>query len=193
MKALKANLNWTLPPFETPLIVKKYAELKRRDGRETRRQWEMKLAYYKQHYPKEYAEFTACLSGERKAEAAASENLMRFGGGDMATRNLCGEILAEVNALLPNLFGGSADLSPSNCTGIKGKGYYSPETPYNTAIHFGIREHAMAAICNGVALHGGFVPFCATFFVFSDYMKYGMRMSALMGLPVIYISFRTTA
>ena len=187
LKALKENLNWTLPPFETPLIVKKYAELKRRDGRETRRQWEMKLAYYKQHYPKEYAEFTACLSGERKAEAAASENLMRFGGGDMATRNLCGEILAEVNALLPNLFGGSADLSPSNCTGIKGKGYYSPETPYNAAIHFGIREHAMAAICNGVALHGGFVPFCATFFVFSDYMKYGMRMSALMGLPVIYI------
>ena len=187
LKALKDNLGWTLPPFETPLIVKKHAELKIREGKEISRQWEMRLAYYKEHYPKEYAEFTASLSGERKAEAAASENLMRFSGGDMATRNLCGEILSQVNAMLPNLFGGSADLSPSNCTAVKGREYYSPQTPKELAVHFGVREHAMAAICNGAALHGGLVPFCATFFVFSDYMKYAMRMSALMKLPVIYI------
>ena len=187
LKVLKDNLGWTLPPSETPLIVKKHAELKIREGKEISRQWEMRLAYYKEHYPKEYAEFTACLSGERKAEAAASENLMRFSGGDMATRNLCGEILSQVNAMLPNLFGGSADLSPSNCTAVKGREYYSPQTPKELAVHFGVREHAMAAICNGAALHGGLVPFCATFFVFSDYMKYAMRMSALMQLPVIYI------
>ena len=187
LKVLKDNLGWTLPPFETPLIVKKHAELKIREGKEISRQWEMRLVYYKEHYPKEYAEFTACLSGERKAEAAASENLMRFSGGDMATRNLCGEILSQVNAMLPNLFGGSADLSPSNCTAVKGREYYSPQTPKELAVHFGVREHAMAAICNGAALHGGLVPFCATFFVFSDYMKYAMRMSALMKLPVIYI------
>ena len=187
LKVFKDNLGWTLPPFETPLIVKKHAELKVREGKEISRQWEMRLAYYKEHYPKEYAEFTACLSGERKAEAAASENLMRFSGGDMATRNLCGEILSQVNAMLPNLFGGSADLSPSNCTAVKGREYYSPQTPKELAVHFGVREHAMAAICNGAALHGGLVPFCATFFVFSDYMKYAMRMSALMKLPVIYI------
>ncbi len=187
LKVLKDNLGWTLPPFETPLIVKKHAELKIREGKEISRQWEMRLAYYKEHYPKEYAEFTASLSGERKAEAAASENLMRFSGGDMATRNLCGEILSQVNAMLPNLFGGSADLSPSNCTAVKGREYYSPQAPKELAVHFGVREHAMAAICNGAALHGGLVPFCATFFVFSDYMKYAMRMSALMKLPVIYI------
>ena len=187
LKVLKDNLGRDLPPFETPLIVKKYGDLKRRDGKEMRRQWESKLARYKERYPKEYAEFTACLDGTAKAAAADSPELMAFKGGDMATRNLCGEILAKVDALLPNLFGGSADLSPSNCTAIKSKVYYSPRTPSGRAVHFGVREHAMAAISNGVALHGGLVPFCSTFFVFSDYMRYGMRMSALMKLPVIYI------
>ncbi len=187
LKILKDNLGWKLSPFETPLIVRKYAELKRRDGRETQRQWERLLAYYKEHYPEDYVKFTACLDGSSKAAAAESDELMQFSGGDMATRNLCVEILAKVDAMLPNLFGGSADLSPSNCTAVKGKAYYSPQTPEGLAVHFGVREHAMAAISNGVALHGGLVPFCSTFFVFSDYMKYGMRMSALMKLPVIYI------
>lgn len=96
-------------------------------------------------------------------------------------------MLEMVDKLIPDLVGGSADLAPSNCTAIKGKQYYSASDPEGGLLHFGIREHAMAAICNGLALHGGFVPFCATFFAFSDYMKYAMRMSAMMGLPVIYI------
>lgn len=187
LRTLKENLGWTLPPFETPQIVKDGAEAKRREGAAIERQWEMRLARYKELYPAEYAEFAACLDGTFKAQAAASESLNDFGGGDRATRDLCGEILAKVDAMLPNLFGGSADLSPSNCTAVKGKAYYSPETPGGLAVHFGVREHAMAAMCNGVALHDGLVPFCSTFFVFSDYMKYGMRMSALMRLPVLYI------
>ena len=96
-------------------------------------------------------------------------------------------MLNRIAKLQPNLFGGSADLAPSNKSDMKGRDYYSPENRLGSNFHFGIREHAMAAICNGLYLHGGLTPYCATFFVFSDYMKNAMRMSALMKLPVIYI------
>ena len=88
---------------------------------------------------------------------------------------------------IPNLFGGSADLAPSNKSNMKGKGDFSAETPEGQNIHFGVREHAMAAICNGIKLHGGLRPYCATFFVFSDYMKNAMRMSSIMNLGIPYI------
>lgn len=88
---------------------------------------------------------------------------------------------------MSNVLTGSADLSPSTKTNIVGAGWFSPENRKGRNIHFGIREHAMAAICNGVALHGGLRIICSTFFTFSDYMKGAMRMSALMKLPVIYV------
>lgn len=187
LKKLKQNLGWTLPPFETPLWVKKIGQLKRLEGKEYERQWRGQLALAKEKYPEVYKEFNEWLDGTYTQNIAQNDELFASQSGDAATRNLCGEILGKVNALVPNLFGGSADLSPSNCTAIKGKDYYSAQAPANLAMHFGIREHAMAAVCNGVALHGGLVPFCATFFVFSDYMKYAMRMSSIMRLPVIYI------
>ncbi len=89
--------------------------------------------------------------------------------------------------LMPNLVGGSADLAPSNKTNIKGGGDYSAENRAGRNLHFGVREHAMAAICNGIALHGGLQVYCGTFFVFSDYMKHAMRLSAIMKLPVTYV------
>jgi len=107
--------------------------------------------------------------------------------GKAATRNSSGEALNRLAALIPNLFGGSADLAPSNKSVMKGKGTFSAEDRSGANLHFGIREHAMAAICNGMALHGGIRAYCATFFVFSDYMKNAMRLSAMMGLPVAYI------
>ena len=85
------------------------------------------------------------------------------------------------------MFGGTADLAPSNVTEIKGEGYYSPDSPKNRNIHFGIREFAMAAICNGIMLYGGLHAYCATFLVFADYLKPALRLSALMKLPVIYV------
>ena len=88
---------------------------------------------------------------------------------------------------IPNLIGGSADLAPSNKSNMKGRGDFSAEDRTGANLHFGVREHAMAAICNGIYLHGGLRPYCATFFVFSDYMKNAMRLSALMGLPIPYI------
>ena len=96
-------------------------------------------------------------------------------------------MLNKLSRSVPNFFGGSADLAPSNKSDIKGAGDFSKENYAGGNIHFGVREHAMAAICNGIALHGGLRAYAATFFVFSDYMKNAMRMSALMKIPVTYI------
>ncbi|MDE6442149.1 MAG: transketolase [Clostridia bacterium] len=182
---LKQNLGWTLPLFETPQSVKDFAKVKKLEGKNYEKLWKEQLETARKKYPEVYAEFLSCIDGSYKN--ANLSPLYEYDGGDKATRNICGEVLNKLDGILPNLIGGSADLSPSNCTAVRNKTYYSPSTPEGGAIHFGIREHAMAAICNGIALHGGLVPFCATFFTFSDYMKHAMRMSAIMKLPVIYI------
>lgn len=105
----------------------------------------------------------------------------------MSTRNASGKIINRLVDKIPNLIGGSADLSPSNKTNMKDKGDFSKDNRLGRNLHFGIREHAMAAICNGIYLHGGLRPYAATFLVFSDYMKGAIRLSSLMKLPIIYI------
>lgn len=104
-----------------------------------------------------------------------------------ATRSISGKLLNQMKDMLPNLVGGSADLGPSNKTNMSGEGDYSKETPEGRNLHFGVRELAMAAIANGMLLHGGLRTFVATFFVFSDYMKPMARLAALMQLPQIFV------
>jgi transketolase len=108
-------------------------------------------------------------------------------GESLATRAASGQVLNAVAAVLPNLIGGSADLSPSNNTTLKGLGDFTRSTPLGRNFHFGIREHGMAAVCNGIAYHGGLRPFCATFMVFSDYLRPAVRVAAIAKLPVIYV------
>lgn len=108
-------------------------------------------------------------------------------GDKVATRKASHAALGAAGAALTGLIGGSADLAESNGTGLKGAGELSALTPEGRNINFGVREHAMAAICNGLSLHGGVRPFCATFLVFYDYMRPSVRLSALMGQPVVYI------
>ncbi|UCF97086.1 MAG: transketolase [Spirochaetaceae bacterium] len=108
-------------------------------------------------------------------------------GEKMATRKASGGVLNSIATAVPQLVGGSADLAPSNNTLLKGFSSFQAATPEGRNMHFGIREHAMGAIANGLALHGGFRPYCATFLVFSDYMRPSIRLAALMGLPVIYV------
>ena len=105
----------------------------------------------------------------------------------MATRSSSGAVLRAAASLLPNLIGGSADLAPSTMTAMPEHGDFTASHRAGRTIHFGTREHAMGAICNGMVLHGGIRPFCATFLVFSDYMRPSIRLAAIMGLPVIYI------
>ena len=108
-------------------------------------------------------------------------------GDQLATREASGAMLQAVTTALPNIIGGSADLAPSNNTALPAHGDFSADDRSGRTLHFGVREHGMGAICNGIAAHGGLQPFCATFLVFTDYMRPSIRMAALMGLPVIYI------
>ncbi|TFG81700.1 MAG: transketolase, partial [Erysipelotrichales bacterium] len=102
-------------------------------------------------------------------------------------RNVSGEIINRFKDKIPNLFGGSADLAPSTKTEMKGSGFFSKEDRNGKNIHFGVRENAMAGIANGISLHGGLIPFVATFFVFADFLKPMIRLSSLMHLPVTYV------
>ena len=184
--ALAEKLEWTCDGFETPDDVKAFAEEMKEKVRAYKAEREKRYAEAKAAYPALVAEFEKYLSGAYAKEAAEKIAAAAPTESD-STRNICGKLLAAADAMMPSLVGGSADLGPSNCTQIKGKEYYSAEKCSGGAIHFGVREHAMGAISNGIALHGGLTPFCATFFVFSDYMKYAIRMSAIMKLPVTYI------
>ncbi len=185
--ATKKMLGW---PCEEPFCVpdevyEATAETQAR-GKCAQDQWNEKLKKYFEAYPEMKATWEGYFSEELPVDLLSDEDFWKF-EGKAATRNSSGEVLNRLAARVPNLFGGSADLAPSNKSNMKGKGDFSAETPEGANVHFGVREHAMAAISNGLKLHGGLRPYCATFFVFSDYMKNAMRMSAIMGLGVPYI------
>ena len=127
------------------------------------------------------------MSGEIDSESLLNNEELWSFDKEMATRESSGIMINRLANLIPNLIGGSADLAPSNKTYMTGKGDFSAEDRSGRNLHFGVREHAMAAIANGMYAHGGLKVFCATFFVFSDYMKGAMRLSSLMNLPVSYV------
>ncbi len=123
----------------------------------------------------------------RSSPSVSGDPVVFSVGDKVATRKASQTVLNVLAAEVPNLVGGSADLAPSNNTEMKGLGDYGKETPQGRNFHFGVREHGMGAIVNGMALHGGLRPYCATFMVFSDYMRPAIRLAAMMGLPVIYV------
>jgi transketolase len=185
---LKATLKWpSKEPFHVPQEVRDYMNTVRQKLKKYEEDWISLWNGYKEAYPELAAEFEAWYKMEIPVDLLKDEEFWKFEKKPNATRNISGEVLNRLAARIPNLVGGSADLAPSNKTVMKGKGYFLPEDHSGANFHFGVREHAMSAIGNGMALHGGLRPYVATFFVFSDYMKGGMRLSALMNLPVIYI------
>jgi len=155
-------------------------------GAEKEAAWNKLFAAYKAEYAELAKEWDVWFSKELPVDVAASPEFWDF-PESMATRNTSNVVINRLAKLLPNLVGGSADLAPSTKTLIKDGGDYSAENRAGRNLHFGVREHAMGAIANGIALHGGLRVYCATFFVFSDYMKYAIRLSAMMHLPVTYV------
>lgn len=181
----KEYLNWTYAPFEVPADVKEHCLAIAEQKLKAEEEWNKLFEDYSATYPELAKLYKNYMKGFEPDYNGLLERL-EFTKPD-ATRSIGGKILNEIAKEMPNLLSGSADLAPSTKTEIKGAGYFSPKNRTGRNIHFGIREHAMAAICNGIQLHGGLRALCSTFFSFSDYMKGGMRMSALMNIPVIYV------
>ena len=148
--------------------------------------WNALFDTYSCEYPDLSTQWNDWFHGKLGYDLLDDPSFMEFKASD-ATRNSSGIALNRISNILGNLFGGSADLEPSNKSGMSNSGYFSAEDRTGSNIHFGVREHAMAAISNGIALHGGLRAYAATFFIFCDYMKHSMRLSALMGLPLTYI------
>ena len=182
---LKQNLGWTSAPFEVPEEVFKHCKKFASKGRRAQKAWKEMFKAYSEAYPELAKEYISWKKRELP-DLKAIEDLWKFEKDD-ASRGYSSTVLNKLANLVPNLIGGSADLGPANKSNMKSRGDYLPTDKSGSNMHFGIREHAMAAIVNGMYLHGGLIPYCATFAVFSDYMKNAMRMSAIMELPVIYI------
>ncbi|MFE7516918.1 transketolase [Streptomyces sp. NPDC057540] len=162
-------------------------------GREARAAWEKQLAEWRTANPERAAEFDRIQANELPAGWAEKLPVFEAGKG-VATRAASGQVLKALGAVVPELWGGSADLAGSNNTTIDKDSSFLPEgnplpeaDPYGRTIHFGIREHSMAAEMNGIALHGNTRVYGGTFLVFSDYMRNAVRLSALMHLPVTYV------
>ena len=183
---LRETLDWDHAPFEVPQDVLDYARAQIGNNAAKADAWEALMAKYAAEYPEQAKQLKAWIAGEVDKGYLTDADFWAWEGAK-ATRQTSGEVLAKLMKWVPNFFGGSADLAPSTKAVLPGAGDFSAATPEGANLHFGVRELAMAAICNGVALHGGLRPFCATFFVFSDYVKPVARLSALMGLPVLYV------
>ncbi len=149
--------------------------------------WQDKWQEYSQKYSDDAEKLEQYLLDSDYTEELLKEEYWQGLDKDNATRNAGGIFLNAIKKAVPNLIGGSADLNGSTKTYLKEYGDFSPENRAGDNIFFGIREHAMAAICNGISLHGGYKPYCATFMSFADYMKPSIRLSALMKQPVLYI------
>ena len=188
IKAMRENLGWDSqePFFVSEEIYNHYREIADKNAKKED-EWNKMFAEYSSKFPEErkmWDEFFGCDD-----ESKLLENLDYWKHEDkpMATRATSGDIINKLKDIYPNMVGGSADLAPSNKTEMKNEGFFSAVDRSGRNIHFGVREMAMTAITNGIYLHGGLKPFCATFFVFSDFMKPMIRLAALMGLPVSYV------
>jgi transketolase len=203
VRAAKSHLGWPQePPFFVPEEVLVFYRRAGAVGAGCETAWQGAFARYAAAYPKEAAEFERVMKGD--LPDGWEKVLPVYGPGtkDVATRKTSEAVLQTLAPVIPELMGGSADLNPSTFTWLKGQGdFQRPGDPPaglegavggewgygGRNIHFGVREHAMAAIAGGMALHGGVIPFTGTFFTFADYMRPSIRLAALMGLRVVYV------
>jgi transketolase len=188
--AARQALGWHYPPFEIPGEIAD-AWNARSAGQEAEQQWQDRFAAYTVSHPGLSVEFTRRMKGELPAEWAEHVRTVVAGmqtrGGDVATRRSSQLALEAFGPVLPELIGGSADLAGSNNTIWSGSQDVRKEGDKGNYIYFGVREFGMTAICNGLGLHGGFIPYNATFLVFSDYARNAVRMSALIPAHNIHV------
>ncbi len=203
VKLTKENLGWPVEPaFYIPEAALAHFREAVEKGNQAESEWEKRLSAYSQAYPELAQELRRAIQGELPEGWDADIPVFSPDAKGMATRVASGKVMNAFAAKLPTFIGGSADLDPSTHTALAGRGdFESPRETINDPqgivgggwlysgnnLHFGVREHAMGAILNGLAAHGGTIPFGATFLIFSDYMRPPIRLAALMGLHVIYV------
>lgn len=188
IKLTKKNLGWKYEePFFIPEEVKQYFNQFVENGSKVESEWKNRLAEYEKVYPVDGVGFKSFVG--RDLPENWDEILPQFPADSkgMASRKASGAVLNDLKEHLFNLFGGSADLAGSNNTTMDGKGVFSAGSYKGRNVHYGVREHAMGAALNGMALHGGVIPFGGTFLVFSDYNKPAIRIAALSKIPSIYV------
>jgi len=188
VKLTKEALGWpTEPAFYVPLEVYEHMHLAAEVGEGRQREWEAMLNRYRASYPDLAAEWDLLQEGGLPANWHTALPVFPPDPKAKGTRVASGAVLQALAPILPGLLGGSADLHTSDFTYLEGFGSISGDNFQARNLHFGVREHAMGAILNGMALHGGIIPYGGTFLVFSDYMRPSIRLAALMKLRVIYV------
>src|SRR6185503_9436230 len=203
VKLTKQNLGWPVePPFLVPPEALAHFRAAVERGKAAEGAWNDRMAAYAKAFPDEARELKRILRGELPSGWDAGIPSFPADAKGVSTRVAAGKVMNAIAPRVPELCGGSADLDPSTYTALKGEGDFQPPgvngpdmqgssgggwSYAGRNVHFGVREHAMAAICNGMAAHGGVVPYGATFLVFSDYMRPSIRLAALMGLHVIHV------
>ncbi|MCC6148222.1 MAG: transketolase [Anaerolineaceae bacterium] len=203
VKRAKENLGWPVePPFHVPEAALSHFRQAVEQGKSADLEWEKRFSVYAQAYPDLAQELHQVIQAGLPEGWDGDIPEFSSSAKGIATRVASGEIMNSIVSHLPTFIGGSADLNPSTFTALTGKGDF--ESPHETItdsqgvvgggwqysgsnLHFGVREHGMGAILNGLASHGGILPFGATFLIFSDYMRPSIRLAALMGLHVIYV------
>jgi len=202
VRKTKQKLGWpTEPDFLIPAAALAHLRLALERGAQTEAQWNERIAAYAKAFPDLHEEFSCRLRNELPAGWDAAIPVFAADAKGLATREASGKVMNAIAARLPALSGGSADLDPSTKTALKGLGDFNPSAAGDDEqgsagggwshagrnLHFGVREHAMGAIVNGLAAHGGFIPYGATFLIFSDYMRPPIRLAALSRLHVVHV------
>ncbi|MBC7881059.1 MAG: transketolase [Anaerolineae bacterium] len=188
LKATKLNLKWPLEPdFYIPEEAGAHFRSAVDAGQQAESEWNAKFDAYKAAFPAEAAELEGMIAGKLPEGWEKALPVYTSEDKPVATRVASGKTINAITAVLPSLIGGSADLAPSNNTYVKAFKDYQKDSPYGRNFHFGVREHGMGAIMNGIALHGGLKVYGGTFLIFMDYMKGAVRVAALSGAPVIYV------
>ncbi len=199
----KQALGWPVePPFLVPVEARDHFRMALQQGKQAQTDWGLRMQRYAEAFPALSAELLGRLNGDLPEGWDADIPFFAADEKGVATRVAGGRVMNAIAPRLPALFGGSADLDPSTHTALKGQGTFNPPLlagedaqgsdsgGWNLAgrnLHFGVREHAMGAIVNGMAAHGGYLAFGSTFFIFSDYMRPAIRLAALMGLHVVHV------
>ena len=188
VRSTKEALGW---PTDTSFLIPEEALSVFRQavdrGRKTEAQWREIFKGYRAAYPEQAVLLERLWEGELPEGWVDALPTFGLDDGPLATRNASGVVLNAIAPKLPTLIGGSADLEPSTKTMLRGYDAFQHDAPAGRNFHFGVREHAMGGLLNGMALHGGVIPYGATFLVFSDYMRPSVRLAAMMHLPVIYV------